>query len=334
MKKSLILILTLLVGSFINAIAQKQLKAGICVDNFATERWIADVKFLEEEFRQLGIETYVKVSHSDAKLQVKQGIEFVNQRVDILVIIPTDGKQLKPVIDAAKSNKIPVIAYDRLIFDDRIDLYISYDNYEVGRIQAREALKRYPNGNFVLINGPTSDFNASMFAAGQKEILTPLVEKKQIKLVEELNLDDWNELTAYMASQEISTPLKKIDVILSPTDPVSSGVIMGFRDNPDFQGVFLTGQDATPIGHKNIMDGKQDMTILKELRPLAKKAAAFGSELAKGQKITGTTHFNALGTVVPAYFLESLIILDRENIDTSEAFKMHRKALSESKVKE
>ncbi len=71
-------------------------------------------------------------------------------------------------MQAAADNASPVIAYDRLIEDPNA-FYITFDNVEVGRMQAREVLAVAPEGNYVMIKGSNTDPNSDFLRGGQQK---------------------------------------------------------------------------------------------------------------------------------------------------------------------
>ena len=75
--------------------------------------------------------------------------------MDALIILTQDTSAIKPTIDAAADEGIPVVGYERLIEDPRA-FYLTFDNVEVGRMQARTVLAGQPSGNYVMIKGSPS----------------------------------------------------------------------------------------------------------------------------------------------------------------------------------
>ena len=66
-----------------------------------------------------------------------------------------------------RRNGVPVIAYDRLIEDPSV-LYITFDNVEVGRMQAEAVFALVPEGNYVIIKGNSADANADFLRSGMR----------------------------------------------------------------------------------------------------------------------------------------------------------------------
>src|SRR3954453_19027252 len=72
----------------------------------------------------------------DASKQQSQADAALTNGADVLVLDPVDSKSAAAIVNKAKQQDVPVVAYDRLIQDVDLDYYISYDNEKVGELQA------------------------------------------------------------------------------------------------------------------------------------------------------------------------------------------------------
>src|SRR3972149_3789786 len=70
---------------------------------------------------------------------------LIARGVNALIILAWDKDAVLPAVNKAKAEKIPVIGYDRLIETPGV-FYITFENREVGRMQAREVFKVRPQG--------------------------------------------------------------------------------------------------------------------------------------------------------------------------------------------
>ena len=135
MKKflSLILALTLLLSVFGVATAEAPKKVGISMPTQSLERWNRDGSYLKAEFEKAGYEAILTYSDNDAGRQVNDIQNMLAEGVDVLVISAIDAEALNTVMDEAASLEVPVIAYDRLILNDAVTYYVSFDTYTVGK---------------------------------------------------------------------------------------------------------------------------------------------------------------------------------------------------------
>ena len=286
-------------------------KIGLLMDSYVIDRWYIDQKLFADRIKELGGECVVEMPFGDPDEQVKLGKKLIASKVDVLVIIPVDRIKAATIVQAAKEANIPVIAYDRMIDTNDLTLYVSYDNLNVGKLQAQYAVNKTPQGNYLLINGPESDMNAISFREGQKLVLRPFIKSGMIKIIGDNVLESWSELESLMKTDEfLSSHPEKPDVILAANDALATGAIQSLPK--ELLGkVLVTGQDAEKTAMKNIIAGTQAMTIYKPIRPLAYQAAESAMKIAKSEKIPSIK--TKIGThEVNAILLEPVVV-DKNN---------------------
>lgn len=255
------------------------------MDSYVIDRWYIDQKLFTDKVKELGGECFIEMPYGDPQEQVKLGKKLIANQVDVLVVIPSDGKISATIVDAAREAKIPVIAYDRMISSNDLALYVSYNNLAVGKLQGEYAVKKIPQGNYLLINGPVSDLNSISFSNGQRMALKSAVENGKIKIIGDVVLGSWSELEAMMKVDEfLSSHPERPDVIIAANDAIATGTIQALPK--ELLGTtVITGQDADKASLKNIIAGNQSMTIYKPIKPLAHKAAECAIKLARGEKV-------------------------------------------------
>ena len=128
---------------------------------------------------------------SSAETQASNVENLISQGANVLIILAQDGTAIKPSVATAVANGIPVVAYDRLIEDPSV-LYLTFDNIEVGRMQAREIFGAVPKGNYIIIKGNKADANADFLRSGYEEIIGAAVKSGDIKIVGESYTDNWD----------------------------------------------------------------------------------------------------------------------------------------------
>lgn len=313
--RRLLLVMTALLCSTL-LVQSQDLKVGILFDQFASERWKIEEQLITQKFEELGVECQTEVAHSVEGVQIDQAKKLISRGVDALIIIARDASEAIEIVDLARSKNIKVIAYDRFIPNANIDLFLSYDNVEVGRMQARAAIAAVPTGNYILVNGPVSDFNSIQFRQGQMEVIEEYNTNNQIDVVKDIVLDAWHDIQATMALYDSKVKASKTDCVISATDAVSIGVIQFLESEADLQRIYLTGQDASHDAIDNIRKGYQNMTILKPLKPLAETAAMMTYQLIMEEEIEGVTDIEIDEMMVKGK-LFTPILIDKSNVNTN-----------------
>jgi len=287
-------------------------KVGLVLDSYVSDRWYLDKKLLEDRIAELGGQCIVDVAYGDPDAQVELSKKMIKDGVKVLIVVAVDGAKAAEIATVAKAANVPLIAYDRPILSNDVTFYVSYDNEKVGELQAEYVVKRIPTGKYILLNGPVVDNNAVQFRKGQLKVLEPHIASGKIKLLADFVLADWGEIGALMKIDEFLTSSKeKPDAIIAANDALASGAIQVL--SADLLGkVAVTGQDADLGGIRNIIAGKQSMTIYKPIKPLAHLAADLAIKLGKGQAVAGKTKFHSDAITINAILLEPVVV-DKSN---------------------
>jgi len=298
MKKSLILVLVLAlllcfgVNLFAGGSSEAKkaksgaVKIGLSFSDFATERWPVEQALLTKLAYAKGAQVISQVANHDAKLQNDQIDNMVLQGVDVLIIVAEDGDACATAAASAHDAGVKVIAYDRLIKTPKIDAYISFDNVEVGRAQARGVTAVKNSGNFVLLGGSPTDNNAHLFRKGQMDILQPLIDKAQIKVVADQWVENWEPSNALKLMENILTAQNnKVDAVVASNDGTALGALQALKAQGLAGKVPISGQDATEAGCKSIVENELTMTVFKDVRKLSPRAIDLALKFAKNEKV-------------------------------------------------
>ena len=190
-----LILLSLAVVSLLASPAAKaagKIKIGLSFSDFATERWPVERDLMTKALTGMGFDVVSQEANHDAKLQNDQIANMVTQGCKAVIVVAEDGDAAAAAVEEAAKKGVRIIAYDRLIKSPKIAAYVSFDNVDVGRNQARGVLAKVNKGNFVLLGGSPTDNNAHLFRAGQMEILNPLIKSGAIKVVADQWVENWD----------------------------------------------------------------------------------------------------------------------------------------------
>ncbi len=290
------------------------LTIGLSMDSLRVERWKRDRDLFVARAEELGAKVLVQSADGDATKQNSQAENLLVQGVDVLVVIPRDGVVAARIVEAAHAEDVPVLAYDRIIRNCDLDLYISFDNERVGYMQAEYLTRVKPTGSYFLLGGSPSDNNALLLRAGQMRALQPFIDSGAIQVVGDQFTDDWEPVEALKHVENALTANDNaIDAIVASNDGTAGGAIEALRAQGLAGSVVVSGQDADIAACQRVVEGSQTMTVYKPLKPLATRAAELAVALAKGETIP-TDGVTANGkTDVPSVLLDPVQI-DAENL--------------------
>ena len=276
-------------------------KVGIAMPTKSLERWNRDGSYLEEQFKNKGYE--VKLTYSDNKIdqQVKDIEGLIADDVDLLVIAAIDGESLTQVLSEAKEENIPVISYDRLIMNtDAVSYYVSFDNYTVGKLQGEFVKDQLDLDNAAgpfnieFTAGDPADNNAGFFFNGAYDVLKPYIDDGKLVVVsgqtsfDQVATKAWDTATAMNRFQNILgsnySDGTQLDVALCSNDSTALGVTQAIEtDYAGTNSVIITGQDGDEANLKNLVDGKQTMTVYKAVANEAVATLDLGVALLNGE---------------------------------------------------
>lgn len=295
--------------------ADDRIVIGFLMDTLKEERWQRDKQYMEEEAAANNVEILVQVANGDDAKQISLAENLVSQGIDVLVAVPHNAEAASAIVDIAHEADIPVLSYERLIKNADVDYYIQVDGERVGEIQAEMLTQLVPKGNYVLIEGAETDNSAHLFKNGQMNVLQPLVDKGDIKIVYDQWTEEWDPANA-LANMEnaLTTNNNQIDAVLAANDGTAGGAIQALEAQGLAGKVPVTGQDAELSALKRIIAGTQTMTVYKPIQPLAKKAMEVAIQMAKGEQVA-TDSVTPNGQIdVPTVLVEPIAIT-KDNID-------------------
>ena len=307
----------------------------IAMPTQSSERWINDGANMKAQLEALGYNVLLQYAEDDVQMQVSQIENFVSQQVDCLVIAAVDSGALTGVEAQAKAAGIPIIAYDRLLMDtDAVSYYASFDNEGVGTAIAEYIVKakdlENANGESYTIEffmGSPDDNNAVLLHRGIMKVLQKyldngtLVCKTGRTSFDETCILRWSQETAQQWCENYLAGFyadEDLDIACTAFDGFAYGVRSALEGAgyTDANWPLITGQDAELMAVKNIISGKQTMSIYKDTRLLAEKCVTMVNAVLTGSEpeINDTTTYNNNVLVVPSY-LCTPVAVDVDNYE-------------------
>jgi D-xylose transport system substrate-binding protein len=292
-------------------VAERKIQIGLCFDSFVIERWQRDRDVFVTTAKELGAEVNVQNANGDVEEQKSQIEYFIDKKMDVIVVIAIDSEECRDVLKKAKEAGIKIVAYDRLLRNTNADLYISFDNEEVGRLMGETLIKEVPSeGNIITIFGPTTDNNVQFVEKGFNDV----IEKSNLNVIYTVYAKGWLAEEAFEAVNEGLAINEKIDGVLCGNDNLASQAVRALSENRMAGNVVVTGQDADLAACQRIVEGTQTMTVYKPVDKLAKSAAEYAVKLAKNKEIGALTTINDGKYDIPYVKLEPISVM-KDNID-------------------
>ena len=278
---------------------------------------------MKKELEAAGYVVDLQYASNDVQTQVSQIENMINGGCSVLVVASIDGESLGEAMDMAKEAGIPVIAYDRLIMNsDAVSYYATFDNYMVGTKQGEyiEQALDLANAagpfNMEITAGDPGDNNAGYFYNGAMDVLKPYIEAGKIVVPSgqtefaDVATPAWATETAQSRAENILSSNYAdgtvLNIWLCSNDSTSMGVQNALAANYTGEYPVITGQDCDKENVKNMIAGKQSMSIFKDTRTLASQVVKMTGQILTGATVDVNdteTYDNGTG-VVPSYLCE------------------------------
>ncbi len=263
-----------------NAPSSKGVKVGFVLATMNEERYNKDKEYFLNAAKSQGAEVEFAACDNKVDLQTAKVEALLSKKIDVLVVQPVNGETAASIVKLAKSEKVPVIAYDRIIKNADIDLYVTQDSFKVGALQAEAAVKQTNGkGNYIILMGEAGHSVADEITRG---VMSVLEKHPEIKVIVKQNHPGWSTSLALATVENALTRYhNKVDAILANNDGMAMGAVKALTEQKLNGKVFVAGADADVAAVKGIVSGNQSLTILKGIQPLAEAAVTAAVKLAK-----------------------------------------------------
>jgi len=308
-------------------------KIGVSMPTKDLQRWNQDGANMEEQLKDAGYEVELQYASNDPATQLNQIKTMIGNGADVLVIAAIEGDSLGEALDMAAEYEIPVIAYDRLLMNsDAVSYYATFDNYMVGTVQGTYVKDTLDLDNaegpfnIEFTAGDPGDNNAGYFFAGAYDVLSPYIEEGKLVVpsgqVEfaEVATPQWKTDEAQNRAENILSSYyadgTELDAWVCSNDSTALGVETALAANYDGEYPIVTGQDCDIENVKNMLAGKQSMSVFKDTRTLASQVVKMVGQILNGEEVdvNDTETYDNGVIVVPSYLCEP-VFADVDNLD-------------------
>ncbi len=323
-----------------------QLAVGIVLPTKDEPRWVQDETRFKDALKAAGYEVEILFSQGDSAKEAANVEALIAKGIKVLIICPQDGKAAAAAAEKAKAAGVKVIAYDRLITNtDAVDFFATFNSFNVGKAQGQFLVDKAGDGKglpLYLYAGAASDNNAFVFFSGAWSVLQPkvvdgtfviknsaeavalqdkaeLTRDEQAKIVGQITTN-WDFAVAKTLAEQNLTAAKAEDkgdvFVLAPNDGTARSIADTFAADKDVKSYYVTGQDAEKASVQYVIDGKQSMTVFKDVRTLVKDAITTAVAFLKGETPVAPGKENNGKIDVPATESE-VVTVTKENVKTA-----------------
>ncbi len=291
-------------------------KVGVSFGVGAAARWPKEQAYMEERAKELGVEMEIRLNTDEAaKPQLEDCKELIDSGIDVLIYTPRDAEHAEDVLNYAKSKKVKVINYARVVLgNDNVDLFVGYDSRRIGQMLGQYLSELVYSGDYILLSGDSGDFNAKLLNDGAMVHIDPI--RPNVNVILEGAVAGWSPDEAKaMVMEAVAANGNNVDAILAPNDKIAGGCAAALEELGVDKHVAITGMDAELDALKRIVEGKQDVTVYMNLEELAKKAVDEAYNMATGKEVDVNSKFdNNTPGGIEAYLITGQLVTAK-NID-------------------
>lgn len=300
---------------------------GVAMPTKDLQRWIQDGANMKEQLEKAGYEVDLQYASNDVQTQVSQVENMISNGCELLVIASIDGSSLGEPLGQAKEAGIPVISYDRLLMNsDAVSYYATFDNYKVGQKQGEyivEALGLETNDgpfNIELFSGDPADNNCNFFFGGAMDVLQKYIDEGKLVVksgqteFEQVATANWDSAKAQDRMDTIIagnySDGSNLDAVLCSNDSTALGVENALAASYTGEYPIITGQDCDTPNVKNLVAGKQAMSVFKDTRALATAVVGMVDSIMKGEEpeVNDTESYDNGTGVIPTYLCDPVVV--------------------------
>ncbi|HBD64770.1 MAG TPA: sugar ABC transporter substrate-binding protein [Clostridiales bacterium] len=336
------MVLGTLVGCSTGVSGNNKVDVGIVLPTKDEPRWVQDETRFKEALKNTNYSVEILFSQGSSANE-KQNVEsLITKGIKVLIICPHDGDGAAAAAEAAKAEGIKVISYDRLITGTKaVDYYVTFDSVAVGEAQGQYLVDKATGSKnpLYLYAGAASDNNAFLFFEGAWNVLQPKIadgtfviknssEAVALQNKAKLSRDEMGKIIGQVTTNwDFNEAKNKAEAhltsasaadkgnvfILAPNDGTARSIADTFVADNDIKSYVITGQDAEIASVQYIIDGKQTMTVFKDVRSLVKDSIDMAVAILGGKAPETTGSYNNSATDVPAKQTE-VIVVDNANV--------------------
>ena len=328
---SVAMVAVLLTGCGGGGSASGAKKVGVSMPTKDLQRWNQDGANMEKELKAAGYEVDLQFAANDVQQQLSQVENMISNGCDVLVIAAIEGSSLGEALDMAKKANIPVIAYDRLIMNsDAVSYYATFDNYKVGTVQGQYVVDTLDLDNaqgpfnIEFTAGDPGDNNAGFFFNGAMDVVKPYIESGKLNVVsgqktfDEVATPTWGTDVAQSRAENILSSYyakgTNIDAWMCSNDSTALGVENALAANYSGSYPIITGQDCDILNVRNMIAGKQAMSVFKDTRILCSQTVKMVGQILRGDRVdvNDEVTYNNGAKAVPSFLCEPVFV-DADN---------------------
>ncbi|GHS96787.1 sensor histidine kinase [Bacteroidia bacterium] len=261
-----------------------------------------------------GITLDIQFVSDDTEKQIADIQNFIDKKVDLIIVSPNVAAPITPVIEKAYAAGIPVVLVDRKILSDNYTAFIGADNYQIGKEVGNYVVKLLGGkGNIVEIRGLEG---SSPVTERHQGFISVIHNYPEINTIYEAD-GAWLQEIAGQKMTEVLAGNPDIDLVFAHNDRMAMGAYDAANLQDKANGIYFIGIDALPGsngGIEQVLENKLKATFIYPTS--GEKIIQLASNILQGKPYekNNTLYTNVVDeTNARVLKLQTDVIIEQEN---------------------
>lgn len=260
--------------------AKKQLTIGLAISTLNNPFFVDMKDGAQAAADKIGAKLVVVDAQDDASKQVSQVENLIQQKVDVILLNPTDSDGLVTAVNDANTAKIPVVTLDRAVNGGTVASHIASDNIAGGKMAADYIVKQLGGkGKVVELEGIAGTSAARDRGQGFHEVM----DKQTGMKVVARQPADFDRSKGMTVMENIQQSQPEINAVFAHNDEMALGALQAVQAAK--KNIMIVGFDGTPDGVKAVEDGKLAATVAQQPKMIGELGVKTAEKIAKGEKV-------------------------------------------------
>jgi len=236
-------------------------KIGLSVSTLNNPFFVDLANGAEAKANELGVELLVVDARDDPAKQLNDIEDLILQRVDMILVNPTDSDAIVSAIEEANDAKIPVITVDRSANGGKVLLHIASDNIAGGRMAGDfVAEKLGGKGKVIELVGVPGTSSARERGQGFNEEISKYPD---IEVVARQTAN-YNRSEGLTVMENLLQAYPDVDAVFAHNDEMALGALEAVKSAGKLKDIIIVGFDATPDALASVEKGELSATIAQQ----------------------------------------------------------------------
>lgn len=266
--------------------ATKQAKIGLALSTLNNPFFVTLKDGAQKAATAAGAQLLVSDGANDNAKQADQISTFITQKVDVIIVNPTDSDAVVPSVQKANSANIPVISVDRKSNGGTLASFIASNNVEAGKLGGQQLIKAVGQGAKVamLVGIPGASAAIDRGKGFKDAIADTSVNTKGVQLVAE-QVANFKRDDGLNVMQNILTAHPDITGVFAQNDEMALGAVQAIKAKGLSGKVFVVGVDGIDDAVAAIKAGDMFATVAQQPEVMGRLAVEAAVALANHQSV-------------------------------------------------